>query len=291
MSRFADALRRAEAEPVAPTSGRDTGTLRVFKPRAAAGGPIPAEPPRPHLQPPAAPPPAARAASIVPDRLEWYASDSPDKFFAREQYNRLAAVLHEAQCARGIKVVLVTSAVPREGKTLTIANLSLTLSESYQRRVLLIDADLRRPMVHTLFGVANDPGLTGALGGGPLPLTPATSRLSLLTAGDGGSDPMTILASDAMRQLVTDARAGYDWVLVDTPPIGLLPDASVLTSMADGALLVALAGRTPYDAIQRAADAVGRDRIFGVVLNGMHGANLPHVYDHSYYGPAERPRC
>src|SRR4051812_47723561 len=74
---------------------------------------------------------------------------------AVEQYRRLAATLHELQAAHGVKTLMVTSAVPREGKTLTISNLALTLSESYGRRVLLIDADLRRPSIHEVFGVPN----------------------------------------------------------------------------------------------------------------------------------------
>src|SRR5262249_14349181 len=149
-----------------------------------------------------------------------------------------------------------------------------------------------RPRVHTLFGVPNEPGLTEALrSSGPLPLRPATSRLTLLTAGDGGSDPMKTLASGGMRRLLEDVRGDFDWVLVDTPPIGLLPDASVLASMADGALLVALAGKTPYVAIRRAAEALGPERIFGVVLNGVNDAHLPHPYDQAYYGSEKRSRC
>ena len=289
MSRFAEALRRAGDLDAARISSRDDGgSLRVFVPRAAAP-PTPAvtaERARaPRERDAAEPSPLLPRGTTVADHLERFASDNAAKQFAREQYNRLAAALHEGQCARGIKLVLVTSAVPREGKTLTAANLALTLSESYQRRVLLIDADLRRPAVHAHFGIRHQPGLTDALlHRGPLPLTAATARLSILPAGDGGADPMRTLASDGMRRLIEDVRGDFDWVLIDTPPIGLLSDAGVLASLADGALLVALAGRTPYDAIQRAAEALGADRILGVVLNGVVEADLPHPYEHAYYG-------
>jgi len=158
--------------------------------------------------------------------------------------------------------------------------------------VLLIDADLRRPMIHTLFGVPNEPGFSETLtAGGPLPFVQATSRLSLLTAGDCGGDPMKTLASEGMRRVIEDARSDFDWVLVDTPPIGLLPDASVLVSMADGALLVALAGKTPHGVIRRAAETLGQDRIFGVVLNGVSDAHLPHPYEQAYYGVEKPTRC
>ncbi|HEX4348696.1 MAG TPA: hypothetical protein VHZ73_14060, partial [Vicinamibacterales bacterium] len=80
-----------------------------------------------------------------------------------EQYRRIAAVLHHVQRDRGVKVVMVSSAIPGEGKTLTASNLALTLSQSYQRRVLLIDADLRRPMVHETFGLSNAVGLSNVL--------------------------------------------------------------------------------------------------------------------------------
>ena len=82
---------------------------------------------------------------------------------AVEQYRRLAATLHGLQAERGLKTLMVTSTLPEEGKTLTIANLALTLSESYKRRVLLIDADLRRPSIHEVFGLPNQSGLTEGL--------------------------------------------------------------------------------------------------------------------------------
>ena len=86
---------------------------------------------------------------------------------AVEQYRKLAASLHHAQADRGIKVVVVTSALPGEGKSLTASNLALTLAESYQKRVLLVDADLRRPSLHDMFGIHNGTGLTERLERGP----------------------------------------------------------------------------------------------------------------------------
>jgi protein-tyrosine kinase len=216
------------------------------------------------------------------EKLLHSASVTP---IVREQYNKLAAGIHQLQLERHLKVVMVTSAVPHEGKTLTAANLALTLSESYERRVLLIDGDLRHPTVHTVFGVPNARGLSDSLAAhGQLPLVELNSRLWLLTAGSGGGDPMKTLTSDRMRVLIDDARAVFDWILVDTPPIGLLPDAGLVASAADGALFVVLAGRTPYDLIQRAAEAVGSDRILGVVLNGMDEHEVPAGYYGDYYG-------
>lgn len=202
---------------------------------------------------------------------------------AREQYAKLAAMLRQAQLEQGVKVIVLSSAVPEEGKTLTTTNLAMTLSESYQRRVLLIDADLRRPAVHDVLGILNHKGLSDSLAGdAPLPLVQLSNRLSVLTAGSGDDDPMKTLTSDRMRGLIQEARAKFDWVLIDTAPVGLWPDAKVLASMADGSLFVALAGNTPYDVMQRATETLGADRIFGVVLNRVTDAALPLSYDRSY---------
>ena len=206
-------------------------------------------------------------------------------YVAREQYNRLGTVLHQAQLERSVKVVMFTSALSGEGKSLTAANLALTLSESHGRRVLLVDADLRRPSLHELFAVANAPGLSDSLHlDGRLPVVHLSSRLSLLTAGKSGGDPIKTLTSDRMRAFIDEARRAFDWVLVDTAPVGLLTDARLLASMTDVVLLVALAGKTPYDAIQSAVEALGGpERLAGVVLNRVADAVLPQSRYHDYY--------
>lgn len=185
------------------------------------------------------------------------------------QYRRLAAALHDVQVENGLKIVLVSSAVPQEGKTLTITNLALTLSESYHRRTLLIDADLRCPTIHELFGISKTPGLGDVLGtsGRQLPLLQASSWLHVLAAGHPGSTPLAQLTSDRLRDVVNDAAAHFDWVLLDTPPVSLLPDAQHLASVSEGVLLVIAAGKTPYKMIQRAVASIGPERIVGTMLN------------------------
>jgi capsular exopolysaccharide synthesis family protein len=207
---------------------------------------------------------------------------------SREQYRRLAATLHHLQADRGLKVVMIASAVPGEGKTLTAANLALTFSESYQRTVLLIDADLRRPALHKVFGTDNTYGLSDGLSASTdrkLPARRISERLALVTGGQPNSDPMANLTSDRMRRLLHEARDGFDWIIVDTSPVVVLPDANLLSSMVDGAVMVVKAGSTSYALVKRAVEALGKDRILGVVLN--HAAGVPQ---HSYYyeyGPSE----
>jgi protein-tyrosine kinase len=204
-----------------------------------------------------------------------------------EQYRRLAARLHVAQSEQRIRVIMVTSALPGEGKTLSAANLALTLSESYRRQVLLVDADLRRPCMHDIFRLPNLGGLNDGVRSEvhrKVPLIRVTEHLTVLTAGRPDPDPMSVLSSSRMRQVLDEAGSTFEWVIVDTPPIGMLSDAHLLTSLVDTVLLVVEAAETPLGVIKSAVDALGRDRILGVILNRADDA-LPHVrYGYDYYG-------
>jgi protein-tyrosine kinase len=206
---------------------------------------------------------------------------------SREQYRRLAASLHHAQAASGIRVVMLSSAVMGEGKTLTSSNLALTLSESYHKQVLLIDADLRRPTLHSLFRIRTGAGLSEGLmhptGEMKIPVHQISSRLAILAAGRPTSNPIAGLTSIRMRQLLDEARGTFDWVIVDTPPVALLPDANLLSAMVDGAVLVVRAESTPWDLVQRAAGAIGQDRLLGVVLNGATAEAGSGYYGYDYY--------
>ena len=208
-----------------------------------------------------------------------------------EEYRRLGAFVHHLQTERGVRVVMVTSAVPGEGKTLTATNLAVVLSGSYGRSVLLIDADLRRPSLHQVFNTVSLKGLGDILSGGESPpLVQVTPRLTLLTAGEPNADPLGGLTSDRMRQLLNEARDAFDFVIIDTPPVGLLTDANLLAGMVDVALLVVRATSTPFDLVKRASEAIGRHRSAGVVLNRAE-AQHSHKSDYytDYYAKA-RPR-
>jgi len=204
-----------------------------------------------------------------------------------EQYRRLAAVLHEAQVQGNLKTVMVTSALPGEGKSLTVANLAYTLSASYGRRVLVIDADLRAPNVHRIFGVRNSGGLGDALRNGrhELPFVHISDGLTLLTAGRPGPAPLADLISDRMGDVIREAASSFDWVLIDTPPVGLLPDAQVLARLAGAVVFVIAAGSTPRSAVERAVSELGPDSIIGSVLNRVEDRRIPEAnYYDDYYG-------
>lgn len=187
-----------------------------------------------------------------------------------EQYRRVAAVLHHLQGERGTKVLMVASAGVGEGKTLTAANLALTLSESYRRRVLLVDADLRRPSLSAIFHLQSARGLSEKLRGesdGPLRVLELSEYLALLPGGRPDSDPMAGLTSERMKEIIQQATESYDWVILDTPPVALQPDASLLAALVEATVFVVGAGLTPAAVVEQALDTLGRDKIVGVVLN------------------------
>jgi capsular exopolysaccharide synthesis family protein len=187
-----------------------------------------------------------------------------------EQYRRLAASLHHLQSEQGLRSLTITSSVPQEGKTLTVVNLAMTLSESYKRRVLLVDADLRRPSLHKVFGFSAGRGLCEALrsaAGEMVPLVHVSPRLSVLPAGVADGDPMTALASPRMAELLDEAASDFDWVLLDAPPVALMADAGLLVRLTRAVILVIGAGSTPYTVVEKVVTEVGREHIVGTVLN------------------------
>jgi capsular exopolysaccharide synthesis family protein len=204
-----------------------------------------------------------------------------------EQYRRLAAALHDAQVERGLKTVMVTSALPGEGKTLTVVNLALTLSESYARRVLVVDADLRWPSLHGVFKVPNTEGLSEALESDVEPaITEVSGRLSVLTAGRPGAAPLAGLSSSRMGALLKECAARFDWVLVDTSPVGVLPDGQVVARLIGAVILVIKAGSTPTATVQRAVADLGPEYILGTVLNRVEERRIP---DAGYYAKYRVP--
>jgi capsular exopolysaccharide synthesis family protein len=206
-----------------------------------------------------------------------------------EQFRHLAASLHHAQLKASTKTVMIASAVETEGKTTTAANLALTFSHSHRRRVLLVDADLRRPSIHSLFRLTNREGLTDALKvvtpNTPLPLQRVSPTLSVLTAGHPTADPMSALVSDMMREFMREAAQQYDWVVLDTPPVALLSDANLLSAMIDAAIIVVSANTTPYPLVRRAVDAIGPSKVLGTVLNRAKRSGIAGRYRYGYgYG-------
>jgi capsular exopolysaccharide synthesis family protein len=205
-----------------------------------------------------------------------------------EQYRRLAGAMHALQVERSLNMLMVTSAVPSEGKTLTVTNLALTLSESYARRVLLIDADLRRPTVHDVFGLPNVAGLADVLrtDHGPISVLQVSRLLSVLPAGRLDASPMAGLTSDRMRNLLEQSSTEFDWVLLDAPPVAGMPDAQLVAGLTRAVLFVIEAGVTQFRLIDRAMTELGKEYVIGTVLNRVQDHNIPSSsYFEEYYAP------
>jgi protein-tyrosine kinase len=201
-----------------------------------------------------------------------------------EQFRHLAGSLLHAQKNGKLQSVMVTSAVPGDGKTFTSLNLALTLAHSYGRRVLLIDADLRRPSIGQVCGLGNAHGLSEVLRSETeqkLPLFELREGLTFLPAGKPDPDPLGGLTSPRMKTILDEAAEQFEWIVVDSPPAAPLADAGLIGAMVDALLLVVRAGETQCRSVEKAIETLGRERIFGVVLNGAEVVS--HEYQ-SYYG-------
>jgi capsular exopolysaccharide synthesis family protein len=206
---------------------------------------------------------------------------------AAEQYRLLRTRLEGRENAGRTQVLVVTSPRIGEGKTVTSANLALTMSQEFQHKVLLLEADLRRPILAELFGAPAGPGLVDVVTGTAtideaLIMVPG-QQLFLLPAGAGAARSTELLASTAMQRTLDMLRSRFDRIVIDTPPM-TLADTHVLARLADGLLIVVRSGVTPRPAVEHALAALDRRRLVGIVLNEVE--DKPDVY--SYGGMYDR---
>jgi non-specific protein-tyrosine kinase len=201
---------------------------------------------------------------------------------AAEAYRSLAANLQFAYADRQLQTIGITSAAEGEGKSTTVANLAVALSQN-GRRVIVIDADLRRPGQHTLFGIAREEGLANFLVDGPAQLSiqdTSAAGVRVLASGPAPANPLEALASKRFDQALALARAQADCVLVDTPPAGALADAAVVAPRLEGMLLVVSAGHTKRDLARRAREQLERvnANLLGVVLTDVRADEKLYRY-------------
>ena len=212
-----------------------------------------------------------RKKNVPMNRAEMKLSkDTP--FAVSEAYKALRTNLLFALATTEGKTVVVSSSSPGEGKSVVSADLAITLAQN-SSRVLLIDADLRKPTQHTIFGVENSHGLSKFLVGMESlaeALHPSVEpRLDLLTSGPTPPNPSELLGSKNMNILLRKLEAHYDYILIDSPPVNLVTDAVVLSSKTAGILLVAKHNTTSYDDLKRALDAVrfANANVLGVAIS------------------------
>jgi capsular exopolysaccharide synthesis family protein len=190
---------------------------------------------------------------------------------AAEHYRALRTRLTVREETMPLRTIAVTSPAGQEGKSVTAANLALTMAQELQSRVVLVDADLRDPAVHSLFAIEGVPGLTELLTG-QATLDEALIHLpdlglTLLPAGQAPEYPTELLGSSAMRRTMDALRTRFDRVIFDLPAVIPLADVRTLTPLVDGVLMVVRAGATQRPALDQALAAFEEDKVVGVVLN------------------------
>ena len=282
MSRIQNILEKAERDGVAMRTSR----MVAFEPAGVSAPPLASRPDP--IEGPIAPAsaviaPAATVAGLGVAPMEDAVASHPailnpllvaglaPKSLAAEQYRSLRTRLAQMEGSGGLRTVLITSPQKGEGKSVTAANLALTMAQELQRRVVLIEADLRKPSLQHLFGLPSGPGLAEYLTGA-VELKDAMRfvpehNLTLLTAGSAPLNPAELLGSTAMRRLLDHLRTRFDRVILDTPPVLPLADVAILAPLVDGSLIVVRAGVTPKPAIENALRAFDSSRLLGVVLN------------------------
>ncbi|MGD0212634.1 MAG: polysaccharide biosynthesis tyrosine autokinase [Terriglobales bacterium] len=207
-----------------------------------------------------------------------------------ESYRALRTSLLLSNLGAPPKVIMVTSARPQEGKTTTSINTAIVLAQKGVR-VLLIDADLRRPSIHKTLGMGPRSGLSNVLTGSAtlqqtITISPVLPNLFIMPAGTPPPNPAELLASSNMRDLIAELRGMYDHIVIDTPPTLSVTDAVVLSPRADATILVIRSGQTTKQALRRARDILMQvnAHVAGVLLNAVDLTSPDYYYYYEYQG-------
>ena len=320
MSRIYEALQKAESErSSAPLSTipEPEQPARGYYARSVAAAAL-AEP-EPEFHPnslPNAPaqsrqtfsPPASVSPSLPGARLDLSAISTrswhPDlaalpalqeRGPAVEQFRSLRSRIYELRDIKPLRSVLISSGLPQEGKSFVAANLAISLARNRNSKVLLIDGDMRRYTLHKLLGCDPHPGLADYLAGradltdvmqrcapsaGSESALPGLANLTLIPGGDGGDRASDLSASPRFAELLHEAGAVFDWVIVDSSPVLPVSDAVNLARSTDGVLLVTRAGVTDFTTAQQAQAQLKATHLLGVVLNAV--TKVARI--DSYYG-------
>ena len=207
-----------------------------------------------------------------------------------EEFRTLRTRLNHLQSLQPLHTIVVTSPSPAEGKTFTAVNLALAQCHLAESSVLLGDFDLRRPIVHNLFQIDRAPGLSDFLTG-QCTFVQAIRRveamnLYLLPAGTPVKNPLELLNMRQAKLLFEELPRSFNWSVFDTPPLLFSADANLLSTMADGTILVVKIGSTTFDNVTRAMQSLCENNVLGIVANGARASELYSKYTY-YYSKAE----
>ncbi len=215
-----------------------------------------------------------------------------------ESFRTLRSRLYQTRDKQALQTVLITSALPAEGKTFVSANLAQAMVRQQGRRVLLIDADLRRPQQHEVLGASSKPGLSEYLRGG-LDEVAVLQRgplenMFFIAGGRQDANPAELIANGRLKTLLQRVAPLFDWIILDSPPAVPVSDASLLAGSCDGVVLVVRAGDTPLEMAQKAQQEFADKPVVGVVLNRADEKS-PYTSYYYYYnegGPkSARPKA
>jgi protein-tyrosine kinase len=215
-------------------------------------------------------------ASWQPDTAKMlFASDNRHSGYGREQFRTLRSRLFQAQQTVSLKSILVASGLPGEGRSFVATNLAQALAQQQDRRVVLIDADLRSPALHRYLGAPSTPGISEYLRGEVSETAvlqqSQIERFWFVPGGKAGDNPTELLGSPRMAQLFDHLSACFDWMIVDSSPAIPVSDASLLARLCNGVLLVVAAGATPQEMARKARAMFDGGALLGVVLNRADG--------------------
>jgi protein-tyrosine kinase len=203
-----------------------------------------------------------------------------------EQYRTIRTNIQFSSVDESIRTILVTSSGPEEGKSTTVANLAVVFAQQ-GKKVLLIDADLRKPTVHYTFQLDNTTGLTNVLTKQTqlekAAVTTLVDNLSVLSSGPIPPNPAELLGSKAMEDMLVVALEQYDIVIFDTPPVLAVTDAQILANRCDGTILVVGSGKTQIEPAMKSKELLlsSKGKLLGVVLNRKNAKDSQYYY---YYG-------
>lgn len=206
-----------------------------------------------------------------------------------EAFRTLRTNIQFSSIDKEIRTIVITSSKPGEGKSIVAANLAISISQE-GKKVLLIDCDMRKPTVHKVFNITNIHGLTNILMGNKElsdmehKFNGEASTLSILPSGPIPPNPSELLGSNRMKAFLEQIRLDYDMVILDSPPIGLVTDSAILSTLVDGTILVVAAGQVEVEVAKRSRELLDKvnANIIGVVLNKIPISGRGS-YKYSYY--------
>ncbi len=213
-----------------------------------------------------------------------------------EEFRALRTRLNHMKSLQPIHNLVVTSASPAEGKSLSAANLALAEAHLAGNVTLLADFDFRRPIIHSLFQTDRSPGITDYLLG-RIPLHQAIRKIAgtnlyIMPAGEAVINPLELLNLREVKLMLDRLPSLFNWVILDSPPLLFAADANLLSTLCHGTLLVVRIGHTTIDSVTRAMQSLCNNNVLGIVVNGARRGELysKYTYYHSYYTPKDDDR-